>query len=68
MTPLAELLRRQAIELLDMQVTEERAPGLAEVVSRLNNAVASVAPTLPFDRDATTFYALLYRYREPDDE
>ena len=68
MTPLAELLRCQATELLDMHVTEERAPSLAEVVSRLNDAVASVAPTLPFDRDATTFYALLYRYREPDDE
>ena len=58
------LLQQQAEQMQDLQLTDEQASELAPVVESFVGAVAENAPSLPFDVDATAFYAALHAYKD----
>ena len=60
----ARLLRRQARQFQDLDLSDERASELAPVVESFVDAVAECAGSLPFDIDATSFYAALHAFKD----
>ena len=58
------LLQQQAEQLQDLEISSERADDLAPVVESFVEAVADNAPLLPFDVDATAFYAALHAFKD----
>lgn len=60
----ARLLRQQARQFQDLDLCDERASELAPVVGSFVDAVAESAGSLPFDVDATSFYAALNAFKD----
>ena len=58
------LLQQQAGQLQDLGLSSERAGELAPVVESFVAAVAENAASLPFDVDATAFYAALHAFKD----
>ena len=64
-----ELIRRQARELQDIDLTDERCAELAVEVGGYNAKVSAAATDLEFDNEPAQFTRLLREYRrEPPTE
>ena len=63
-TDIVQLLRQQAEQLQDLELSSERAGDLAPVVESFVEAVAENAGLLPYDVDATAFYAALHAFKD----
>jgi hypothetical protein len=60
----SQLLQQQAEKLQDLTLSTERANELAPIVESFVGAVAENAALLPFDVDATAFYAALHAFKD----
>jgi hypothetical protein len=60
----SRLLQQQAEQFQDLTLSSERANDLAPVVESFVSAVAENAALLPFDVDATAFYAALHDFKD----
>ena len=58
------LLQQQAEQWQDLELSGDRAGDLAPVVESFVEAVAENAALLPFDVDATAFYAALHEFKD----
>lgn len=61
-----KLILRQAAELLDLDITDERAEQLAPEVQAINHAVSEAAFDLGFDDEPVGFFRAL-RLQKPAD-
>ena len=61
---ISQLLQQQAEQLQDLTLSSERAWELAPIVDSYVSAVAENAALLPFDVDATAFYAALHAFKD----
>jgi hypothetical protein len=61
-----KLILRQAAELLDLDITEERAEQLAPEVQAINHEVSEAAFDLEFDDEPVGFFRAL-RQQKPAD-